>query len=70
MSSCSTQRATVDLPDPLSPTRPSVVPRSIEKLTFETACTMPLITRMPCSWRIGNSLTRSVTSRTGAVLDC
>ena len=29
--SCSTQRPTVDLPEPLSPTRPSVSPSSIDE---------------------------------------
>ena len=37
----STLRATVDLPQPDSPTRPSVSPAPIEKLTPSTACTVP-----------------------------
>src|SRR5438034_1099372 len=52
-SSCSTQRATVDLPEPLSPTRPNVWPLGIEKLTLETACTTPLMTLAPCNDLMG-----------------
>jgi hypothetical protein len=37
----STVRATVDLPQPDSPTRPSVSPGATEKLTPSTACTVP-----------------------------
>ncbi len=37
----STVRATVDLPQPDSPTRPSVSPTPSEKLTPSTACTVP-----------------------------
>ena len=32
----------VDLPQPLSPTRPRVSPSAIQKLTSSTACTCPL----------------------------
>ncbi len=57
------QRPVVDFPQPDSPTSPSVSPRSTEKLTPETAWTSPtLCWNRPA--RIGNSLTRSVTSRT------
>ena len=37
----STLRATVDLPQPDSPTSPSVSPLPTEKLTPSTACTVP-----------------------------
>ena len=37
----STLRATVDLPQPDSPTSPSVSPTPTEKLTPSTACTVP-----------------------------
>ena len=38
----STLRATVDLPQPDSPTSPSVSPAATEKLTPSTACTVPI----------------------------
>ena len=40
-----TVRATVDLPQPDSPTRPSVSPSPIVKLTPSTACTVPTVRR-------------------------
>ena len=39
------QRAVVVLPQPLSPTRPSVSPSAIEKLTSSTARTWPTTLR-------------------------
>ncbi len=41
----STVRATVDLPQPDSPTMPSVSPPPTEKLTPSTACTVPTCRR-------------------------
>ncbi len=41
----STLRATVDLPQPDSPTSPSVSPMPSEKLTPSTACTVPTARR-------------------------
>ena len=35
------ESAVTDLPQPDSPTMPSVLPRSTEKLTPSTACTSP-----------------------------
>src|SRR4029079_3819191 len=67
VSSCSTHRATVDLPEPLSPTRPNVCPLGIEKLTLDTACTTALMTLAPCSDLMGNTLTRSTTSSAGTL---
>jgi hypothetical protein len=40
--SLSTLRATVDFPQPDSPTSPSVSPLPTEKLTPSTACTVPM----------------------------
>ncbi len=42
----------VDLPQPLSPTSPSVSPAAIEKLTSSTACTCP-VTRPNTPLRTG-----------------
>src|SRR5207244_1943916 len=52
-------RATVLLPEPLSPTRPSVSPRAISKETPLTAATKA----RECA--IGKCLTRPSTRRTG-----
>src|SRR4051794_7637228 len=65
--SCRTHRATVDLPEPLSPTRPNVWPLGMEKLTLDTACTTALMTLAPCSDLIGKTLTRSTTSSAGTL---
>src|SRR5947208_7351597 len=54
------QRATVLLPEPLSPTRPSVSPRAISKDTPLTAATNAR------EWAIGKCLTRPSTRMTGA----
>ena len=66
-SSRSTQRPVVDFPQPDSPTRPSVSPRSTEKEIPDTACTSPT-TRRKNPARIGNVFTRSTTSSTGGPL--
>ena len=56
-------RPRVDFPHPLSPTRPTVSPRRISKLTPSTALTWPLILcRIPS--RIGKCFVRSRTVRT------
>ena len=63
----STQRPVVLLPQPDSPTRPSVSPRSTSKDTPDTACTM----RRPAAARgcgaPGTALTRSRTARAALV---
>ncbi len=64
--SCRTQRPTVDLPEPDSPTRPRVWPAPIENDTSDTACTVPLTVRTPFELRTLKSLTRCSTERTGA----
>src|SRR6185437_2852500 len=58
-------RPTVDLPQPDSPTRPSVSPALIEKLTPSTANTVPAA-RCSSPLRIGKCFLRSLTSMTGA----
>ena len=61
------QRPVVLLPQPDSPTRPSVSPASRSKLTPLTACT--LSTSRPSQPPvIGKRLTRSLTSSSGAVI--
>src|SRR5688572_22997115 len=55
----------VDLPQPLSPTRPSVSPCAIEKLTSSTAWTWAL-TREKTPLRTGKCLVRFFTSRSTA----
>ena len=62
--SLSTARPTVDLPQPDSPTRPSVSPCATEKLTPSTARTSPAL-RPKTPLRIGKCFTRSRTSRLG-----
>ncbi len=63
----STSRAKVDLPDPLSPTSPRVVPAITSRSTPSTARTAPVL-RRSTPLRMGNSLTRSVTVITGSTL--
>jgi hypothetical protein len=60
-----TVRPTVVLPQPDSPTSPSVSPGRIEKLTPSTANTRPAARRNIPFW-IVKCFLRSVTSRTGA----
>ena len=60
---CSTERASVDLPDPVSPTMPSVSPGMMSNDTPETACTTPPF--VPPAWRTTNSWTRSRTDSSG-----
>ncbi len=59
----STVRPTVDLPQPDSPTRPSVSPARIEKLTPSTANTVPAA-RCNSPLRTGKCFLRSRTSST------
>src|SRR6266576_3856916 len=55
-----TQRATVDFPDPDSPTSASVCPRGISKSTHLTAATgTRLRHRLPRTYRLQSPLTRS-----------
>src|SRR5262245_22090407 len=61
----SRHRPTVDLPEPDSPTRPSVCPDSTSNDTPETACTVERTARTPSRDLTVKFLTRSVTSRTG-----
>ena len=61
----SRSRPTVVLPQPDSPTSPSVSPRRIVKLTPSTAWTLAIV-RWRTPPRIGNCLTRSRTSTSGA----
>ena len=56
----STHRPTVDLPEPDSPTRPSVCPAPIENDTPDTACTVRFTVRAPCELRTGKFFTRSL----------
>ena len=65
--SCRIARPVVDLPQPDSPTRPSVSPGCSVNDTPDTACTVPTLRGMIPLPRTGNSLTRSVTSSSGAV---
>src|SRR3954464_9785110 len=53
------RRAVVDLPQPDSPTRPSVSPRNTAKLTPSTACTAPTCLRSRMPFVSGKCLTRS-----------
>src|SRR5205814_5968300 len=62
-----TVRATVDLPQPLSPTRPNVSPSPIEKLTSSTAYTWPTVRRR-IPFLTGKCFFRLTTSSTGAPL--
>ena len=57
-------RPTVVLPQPDSPTSPSVSPRRISKLTPSTAWTIPIV-RCRIPPRMGKCLTRSVTLTSG-----
>src|SRR5262245_55111323 len=59
-------RPTVDLPQPLSPTRPSVSPRRIAKLTPSTALTTPPRRAPNTPPPTGKWTLRSTTSITGA----
>src|SRR5215831_6734164 len=61
----STERPTVDLPQPDSPTSPSVSPASIVKLTPSTAKTVPPTRCSSPRW-IGKCFLRSRTSRTAS----
>ena len=54
------QRASVDLPQPVSPTRPSVSPRRTSRLTPSTACTTWRAAEQPVG-RAGKCLTRPST---------
>src|SRR5690554_651986 len=58
-----TVRAAVDLPQPDSPTRPSVSPRRRSKLMPSTALTSPTWRRNTTPWRSGKYFLRSRTSR-------
>jgi len=58
----STQRAVVDLPEPDSPTRPSVSPSARSKEIRETACASPTVRLISPPPRIGKFFTRSRTS--------
>ena len=60
------QRAVVVLPQPLSPTRPSVSPSASEKLTSSTARTWPT-TRRSTPFLIEKYFFRLRTSRIGAL---
>src|SRR5260221_5349763 len=62
----STLRATVDLPQPLSPTRPSVSPAPIDRLTPSTAKTWPMVRRSR-PFFTGKCFLRPLTSRTGTL---
>ena len=68
-SSRRTHRPAVVLPEPDSPTRPSVSPTPTLNETPDTACTTRWSTRNPREWRTWNTLTRSVTSSTGSGID-
>src|SRR5260221_7021359 len=61
-----TLRATVDLPQPLSPTRPSVSPAPIDRLTPSTARTWPTVRRSR-PFFMGKCFLRPLTSRTGGL---
>src|SRR5712691_5190733 len=61
---CRMDRASVDLPEPVSPTTPRVSPGHTSNETPETACTVPVIGPLV----VRNSCTRSLTWRRGAVL--
>src|SRR5690606_35624713 len=61
--------ATVDLPQPDSPTSPSVSPRCSSKLTPSTACTAPIWRLEMSPWVSGKCLTRPSTRSSGSVLD-
>ena len=63
VSSMSSVRASVDLPQPDSPTRPSVSPRCRSRVTPSSARSS---VRFP-AWRTGKILVRSRTSRSGRV---
>src|SRR5579862_7715091 len=63
----STVRATVDLPQPLSPTRPSVSPSPTENVTLSTACTWPTV-RRNSPFLTGKYFFRLSTSSTGGRL--
>ncbi len=56
------QRASVDLPQPVSPTSPSVSPRRTSRLTPSTARTRPAAALDSCADVTGKYLTRSATS--------
>src|SRR5579859_3171480 len=53
----------VDLPDPLSPTSPNVLPRGTESETPSTACTAPTRRWTIMPWVIGKCITRFSTRR-------
>ena len=59
-----TSRASVDLPEPLSPTSPRVVPAGMSRETPSTASTPP-VTRWRTPERVGNRLARPCTERAG-----
>ena len=64
-----TRRAVVVFPQPLSPTRPSVAPLAMSKLTPSTATTVPTWRRAsPANqgWKRGKCFVRSRTSRSGS----
>src|SRR4051812_4459655 len=58
--------ASVDLPQPDSPTTPSVSPLCKVKLTPSTARTAPICRRKMMPWVSGKCLTRSCASRMGS----
>src|SRR5579884_1066408 len=53
------QRPMVDLPEPLSPTRPRVWPLGMERETPSTAWTAPIWRWMMMPWVMGKCITRS-----------
>ena len=63
LGACSIARARVDLPDPVSPTMPSVSPGMMSNETPDTACTTPPLAPPAC--RTTNSWTMSRTESSG-----
>ena len=67
-SAAGSARHSVDFPQPDSPTRPSVSPSLMVRLTPSTARTLPTSRSMTMPDLIGKCLTRSVTSSSGVAL--
>src|SRR6185295_8423673 len=63
VSSRISNRASVDLPQPDSPTMPSVSPRRSSKLTPSTARTAPICRCQTMPWVMGKCFTRLSTRR-------
>src|SRR5919112_2397930 len=57
--------ATVDLPQPDSPTSPTVSPRRSDRLTPSTARTWPTVFLKTIPWVSGNSFCKSTISSSG-----